>query len=120
LAGAAGAVGLAVLTMWTPPGDASLSLCFTRRVIGLPCPGCGLTRGVAHLIQGDLARAMELHPLAPLALADAVVGWGLWGLVLYGLTAPPPARTVRLVLVAQLAAFVALWLGRLASGTAPF
>ena len=120
LVGAAGAAGLAVLAVWTPPDDASLSLCLTRRVLGLPCPGCGLTRGVTHLLQGNLARAMSLHPLAPLAAADAVVGWGLWGLTLHGLTAAPPARAVRLVLLAQLALFVALWLGRLASGTAPF
>ena len=120
LVGGAGAAGLAVLAAWTPPDDASMSLCLTRRLLGLPCPGCGLTRGVAHLVQGDLARAMVLHPLAPLAAADAVVGWGLWGLVVHGLAAAPPARAVRLVLLAQLAVFFALWLGRLAAGTAPF
>ncbi len=120
LVGGAGATGLAVLAVWTPPDDAALSFCLTRRVLGLPCPGCGLTRGVAHLVQGNLARAMTMHPLAPLAAADAVVGWGLWGLSIYGLAVPPPARAVRLVLLAQLAVFVALWLGRLASGTAPF
>jgi len=120
LVGVAGAAGLAVLAAWTPPDDGSLSLCLTRRGLGLPCPGCGLTRGLAHLLHGDFARAMALHPLAPLVLADAAVGWGLWGLVAYGLTAPPPADAVRWVLLAQLTVFVALWLGRLASGTAPF
>ena len=109
-----------MLATWTPPDDGSLSICLTRRVFGLPCPGCGLTRGLAHLLQGNLSRAMALHPLAPLAAADAVVGWGIWGLVVHGLAAAPPARAVRLVLLAQLAVFVALWLGRLATGTAPF
>ncbi len=120
LAGGVGAAGLVVLAAWTPPDDASLSICFTRRIVGLPCPGCGLTRSLSHLLQGNLARAMELHPLAPLAAADALVGWGVWGLVVHGLAAAPPARVVRLVLLAQLAVFVALWLGRLATGTAPF
>ena len=115
-----GAAGLAVLAAWSPPDDGSLSLCLTRRGLGLPCPGCGLTRSLAHLLQGDLARAMALHPLAPLVLADAAVAWLVWGLVVYGLAQPPPARAVRLVLLAQLAVFVALWLGRLATGTAPF
>lgn len=117
--GGLGAAGLVVLATWAPPDDASLSICFTRRVIGVPCPGCGLTRGLAHLLQGDLARAMALHPLAPLAAADAIVGWGIWGLVVHGLATAPPARAVRLVVLAQLAVFVALWLGRLATGTAP-
>lgn len=120
LVGGLGAAGLVVLAAWTPPDDSSMSLCLTRRALGLPCPGCGLTRGVAHLLQGDLARAMTLHPLAPLVAVDAAVGWGWWGLALYGLAAPPPARAVRLVLLAQLALFVAFWVGRLATGTAPF
>jgi len=97
-----------------------MSICLTRRALGLPCPGCGLTRGLAHLLQGNLTRAMTLHPLAPLVAADAVVGWGAWGLVVHGLAAPPATRTVRLVLLAQLAVFIAFWLGRLATGTAPF
>ncbi len=120
MVGGLGAAGLFVLATWTPPDDASTSLCLTRRLLGLPCPGCGLTRGMAHLLQGNLARAMTLHPLAPLVAADAASGWGLWGMVVYGLTEPPAARTVRLVLLAQLAVFVAFWLGRLATGTAPF
>ena len=118
--GAAGAAGLVVLAVWTPPDDPALSICLTRRALGLPCPGCGLTRALAQLLQGNLARAMALHPLAPLAAADAVAGWSLWGLALYGLAPAPPVRAVRLVLLAQLALFVALWLGRLATGTAPF
>ena len=120
MVGGVGAAGLVVLATWTPTDDASMSICLTRRLLGLPCPGCGVTRGLAHLLQGNLARAMTLHPLAPLVAVDAMVGWGLWGLVVYGLAAAPPARTVRLVLLAQLAVFVALWLGRLATGTAPF
>ncbi len=114
-----GAAGRVVLALWSPPDDPALSLCFTRRALGLPCPGCGLTRGLSQLLQGNLARAMTLHPLAPLVALDAAAGWGLWGLALYGLAPAPPARTVRLVLLAQLALFVALWLGRLATGTAP-
>lgn len=120
LAGGLGAAGLGVLAAWGPPGDGALSICLTRRGLGLPCPGCGLTRGLAHLVQGNLAQALAMHPLAPLVALDAVAGWGLWGLVVHGLVAAPPARAVRLVLLAQLAVFVALWLGRLATGTAPF
>ncbi len=117
--GGAGAAGLVVLALWSPPDDPALSLCLTRRALGLPCPGCGLTRALSQLLQGHLARAIALHPLAPLVALDAAAGWGLWGLTLYGLASAPPARTVRLVLLAQLAVFVALWLDRLATGTAP-
>lgn len=120
LVGGAGAAGLAALAAWAPAEDGSLSLCLTRQALGLPCPGCGMTRALAYLASGELVQALRFHPLAPLVAADAVAGWALWGLVAYGLAPPPPARAVRLVLAAQLALFVALWLGRLASGTAPF
>ncbi len=120
LVGAAGAAGVALLALWTPPSDASATFCLTRRVLGLPCPGCGLTRAVSHLLHGEWARALSLHPLAPLAAADALAGWAVWGLSLHGLAAAPSARAVRAILLAQLAVFIALWLGRLASGTAPF
>ena len=33
----------------------------------MPCPFCGLTHGVAELGAGNVATAVALHPLAPLA-----------------------------------------------------
>lgn len=39
------------------------TLCFLRSTIGLPCPGCGLTRAFLSLFQGDFIRALVWHPL---------------------------------------------------------
>ena len=36
---------------------------------GLPCPLCGLTRGLFALAKGHWAAAVRFHPLSPLALA---------------------------------------------------
>lgn len=64
LAGAmiAGAVGLQA-------GLVSLGLpgwpCPFFHVIGLPCPGCGLSRACVALVQGDWAASLELHAFAP-------------------------------------------------------
>lgn len=53
----AGAVGLVL---------ADTPLCPTAFFLGVPCPGCGLTRATLALLHGDLAAALHFHPLAPL------------------------------------------------------
>ena len=35
--------------------------CPIQRLTGIPCPGCGMTRAVLALLQGDLPRALQLH-----------------------------------------------------------
>lgn len=47
-------------------------ICWFHRTTGLPCPGCGMTRSVACLLQGDLHEALRLHPLGPLVLMALV------------------------------------------------
>jgi len=70
---------------WTPLllllaiGGASLFLaagpirgdCGFRVLTGAPCPGCGMTRAVLALAEGDAATAWRMHP-AVFALAAAV------------------------------------------------
>jgi len=36
--------------------------CFTKKIFGFDCPGCGLQRAVAFLFQGDFAAAWEMYP----------------------------------------------------------
>ncbi|HZO52433.1 MAG TPA: DUF2752 domain-containing protein [Bryobacteraceae bacterium] len=43
--------------------------CPFRWATSLPCPFCGLTRGVAALLHGHVAEAVSFHPFSPLALA---------------------------------------------------
>ena len=52
--------------------------CFTKKILGFDCPGCGLQRSIAFLFQGDFTAAFEIYPaiytLLPLfafLLADA-------------------------------------------------
>lgn len=39
--------------------------CFFALHTGLPCPGCGMTRAISALLQGQWQTALRLHPLAP-------------------------------------------------------
>jgi len=49
-----------------------LPFCPMAGVLGVPCPGCGLTRATFALVHGDVHGALHLHPLvfviAPLFL----------------------------------------------------
>src|SRR4051812_36634265 len=40
-----------------------LPLCPMASMLGVPCPGCGLTRATLALAHGDLKHALQLHPL---------------------------------------------------------
>ena len=46
--------------------------CVTKQVLGFDCPGCGLQRSIAMLLNGDIPGAFEMYPaiftLIPLAL----------------------------------------------------
>src|SRR3954464_8848197 len=50
-----------------------LPFCPLASVLGVPCPGCGLTRATLALAHGDLKHALELHPLV-LVLAPLFIG----------------------------------------------
>jgi len=36
--------------------------CFTKKIFGFDCPGCGLQRSVALLFKGDFVAAWEMYP----------------------------------------------------------
>jgi hypothetical protein len=120
LAGLAGLAGIAFLHLWVPAPGAENSICFFRRALGIPCPGCGLTRAFAHLAKGDWAAALAAHPLGPLLAAEIVLAWLVWGrAALRNLPLPRPAWLERVVL-AHVAVLCALWLGRLSTGNLPW
>jgi hypothetical protein len=47
--------------------------CPLRAVTGIPCPLCGMTRGVTALVHGDIGRAVFLNPGSLLVVALALV-----------------------------------------------
>ena len=96
------------------------AICLSRRVLDLPCPGCGLTRAFAHLAKGEWREALVLHPLSPIVAAELGVGWGAWGLALAGRLPQKLWRQLELLAIANAAALIALWLGRAAAGTLPW
>lgn len=58
--------------------DSGPVLCPVRRATGRPCPGCGGTRSLVHLVHGDLRGAAAAHPLGPV-LGLLLLAWGAGG-----------------------------------------
>ncbi|MBI5514421.1 MAG: DUF2752 domain-containing protein [Deltaproteobacteria bacterium] len=73
-----GALGLGVAVLYQGLWARVPPLCLFRRLVGLPCPSCGMTRALAWLLHGDLSRAWALNPAALPLLAVTCLG----GLVL--------------------------------------
>lgn len=46
--------------------------CPLRTLTGIPCPLCGMTRGVTAAVHGNLGRALELSPASILLVLLAV------------------------------------------------
>jgi hypothetical protein len=80
-------------------------------VLGIPCPGCGITRAFGLALHGHLAEAFAFHPLWPLILAYFVFIW-IYKLVDETRGTPPRLDTYRVSAVACVAV-VSFWFLRL-------
>ncbi len=58
--------GLALLVMLASPlfpiSGVGFDVCGLHALTGLPCPGCGMTRAIAAVSQGDFAVALGANP----------------------------------------------------------
>ncbi len=99
------------------PNDRYMTICFFRLTTGVPCPGCGLTRGISALSRGEFAQALKYHPAAPLLAFEAALIWIFWGAVAFRVVSPPSIRGVNLFLIAQVSILLVVWWVRLATGT---
>jgi hypothetical protein len=110
------AIALALATPLAVALVSEFPLCPSAGVLGLPCPGCGLTRATLLLLHGDVARALALHPLV---IPLAPIYLGALGALLLELVRGPTATVRTLPWVARrwvsilggavLLASVALW-----------
>ena len=91
-----GAAGLAIFL------DAPL--CPSAALLGVPCPGCGLTRATLALLHGDVHAAFRFHPLV-FVLSPLFIG--LMASALFGYVRGPVQR-------AESRGWNTPWLARLA------
>ena len=87
-----GALGACVVAGITDSSDTWLPGCPFKEATGIDCPGCGMTRGLRSLAQGDLAAAADHNLLLVVMLPVLVAAWGFWMARSVGFTEARPLR----------------------------
>jgi len=71
------ALGAFVLYQRGPTGMPWFPGCLFKRVTGLHCPGCGMTRAAFATLHGDFGRAFRMNPVGVVLLPIALIGVGI-------------------------------------------
>lgn len=70
-----GPLAALMLSLWPLTDDPRASICTFRRVTGLPCATCGMTRSLSALARGEWHRSYAYHPLGSAVALALVSGW---------------------------------------------
>lgn len=95
------------------------TLCPFRLCTGHACPGCGITRGIASAVKGDLGLSFRYHPMA---IVIGVQLLALWSIAVFGgrtgLTRV--GRPAAVLALANVAVMVVVWVVRWQLGLLDF
>lgn len=72
---------LAPMVLWIAPAqwvEGGPTICLYRNLLGVHCPGCGMTRAFYHMAHADFAAAIGYNKLVVIAFPLAVAIWGVW------------------------------------------
>ncbi len=108
-----GALLLVEMRRHGSPAPNAISFCLFRRVAGIPCPLCGMSRASFALARGDWREMFRLHPLAPFLTLECGAVWLAAGAWAAGWRIPLPQqqreRLLERVILANAALFLLLW-----------
>lgn len=92
--------------------------CFSRAALGVPCPGCGLTRSFIYLARGDWQNAWREHRLGWLLAAIVALQfpYRAWALANSGRRALSPSFATGLAIVVAILLAVNWGLGLISTG----
>ena len=65
--------------------DSWMLPCFTKQMIGMDCPGCGIQRSISLLLHGDLVGSILMYPaLLPIIFLLGFLIFDMFVTVKYG------------------------------------
>lgn len=89
---------LAVLYVYSPE-SLGFDVCFTRRVLGIQCAGCGATRATRALLHGDFRTALQLNALYVFSLPFLLYLWFVAGQYAFDARKPFPLFSRKITVV---------------------
>lgn len=104
------------------PGSTGPSLCMSKQLLRVSCPGCGLTRSVCATMRLELGSALRMHLLGPVFIA---IFASLWVLAAAGLASgrnvlpDPGSRGASLGAAGLVTVMIVYWIIRIFTGTLP-
>lgn len=57
--------------------ETAQSLCPLKMLSGFPCPGCGITKSLVYLYEGDLQKSLYYHILGPFVIGFCIATIGV-------------------------------------------
>lgn len=71
--------------MESPGVSAGPEICLFKSITDIPCPSCGSTRSVTHLLHGEFSSAFMMNPMGIITLLILLIGplWMVYDLVLH-------------------------------------
>lgn len=78
MVGLATVAGLGYLFAVNPNEPGHYPLCPTQALLGIDCPGCGLTRATYALLHGNVPAALDHNVLVIPFWIAAIVAWSVW------------------------------------------
>ncbi|MFH0800732.1 MAG: DUF2752 domain-containing protein [Pseudomonadota bacterium] len=114
----AGASALFVVAYLFPriPVLPKIDLCAARHFLGVPCPGCGLTRSFVAFVHGNLRASIDVHPLGAVIAVWLIYMMGRSVAAAIMRRRPPELLTQQgrdWILAAFLVGLIVQWIARL-------
>jgi hypothetical protein len=103
---------LAVVAARNPNVAGSYPICPFHAMTGLDCPGCGATRGLYELVNGNVIGVADSNLLLAVALPFLVWRYLRWTAVRAGRAQPIARLAPPFVLIAVVVLVVAFWIVR--------
>ena len=100
----------AALYLYRPAVLEGPVFCPVRLAIGLPCPGCGLTRAFSFMTHGEFGRAIQFNAIAPVVAVYFAAVWLYYAL--YAWRGAPPAWPTWTLAGSFMLVAGAYWVGR--------
>lgn len=108
-------VGFFTIAWIAREAEIPAAVCVVKQLLGVPCPGCGMTRSIAALLAGNPSKAIEFNAASPFVVTFFFVQVALVAAAAAGAPGPSILRSARLSDRMLLVLMLGVWSRRMFS-----